>query len=256
MTEKTADSIMNKIHSLSLNLGFALALIIPVTALMSGLGVRFELWHFKTGFGILQYSVYAALLALVLTTLAAASAHIIHQWIMTKRVIYTLVMSMAVATAPYLYLMEFRKIPTIGDVTTDFDIPPSFIDVAHLREGKNSPDYPGEEAVALQRQYFPKLQGLVTGYSQQQLITIAEQVATDMGMVIVSSDPELGRLEATATSVWFGFKDDLVVRILRHSEGNTLLDVRSSSRVGRLDGGVNGKRIQQFITRIKAKLPQ
>jgi len=246
---------MEKLQQRSLNLAFILALLTPLTALMSGVGVRYELWHFKVGFGILKYSVFAALLALVLTVIALGAAYIAHQKVFTKRAIYALVVSLVVSMTPILYLAEFRKIPTLADATTDFDLPPSFIDVGPQREGKNPSDYLGEEAAELQQHFFPELEGLVTGYTKKRLIGITEEVVTEMGMEIVASYPELGRLEATATSLWFGFKDDVVVRVLPYPGGNTVMDVRSASRVGRLDGGVNAKRVQALLARVQAKLP-
>ncbi len=247
---------MNKLHRFSLKLAFILTLITPVTALISGLGVRHGLWHFTTGFSILKYSVFAATLALVLTVIAMGTAYIGHQHVFTKRTLYALMVSLVVSVTPFVYLSEFRKIPTLADATTDFEVPPGFIDLEPLRKGMNSSDYIGEEAAALQQRYFPELEGLVTGYSQEQLIAIAEDVAREMGMEIVSSSPDVGRLEATDTTLWFGFKDDLVVRILPYPGGNTVMDVRSASRVGRLDGGVNAKRIQQLLAGVRARLPK
>lgn len=247
---------MNKVHRYSLKLGFILALITPLTAIMSGLGVRFEFWHFKIGFGILQFSVLAALLALVLTVIAMGTAYIGHQKVFTRPALYALAFSALVSITPILYLAEFRKSPTLADATTDFELPPSFIDVEPLRAGKNPSDYLGEEAAELQRHFFPELEGMVTGFSKRRLIGVAEEVVSEMGMELVASYPDVGRLEATATSLWFGFKDDVVVRVLPYPGANTVLDIRSASRVGRLDGGVNAKRIQQMLARIKAKLPQ
>ena len=45
----------------------------------------------------------------------------------------------------------------------------------------------------------------------------------------------------------FGFKDDVVVRVRENAEGGSLVDVRSVSRVGRSDLGVNAKRIGAIL---------
>ena len=70
-----------------------------------------------------------------------------------------------------------------------------------------------------------------------------------MGLEIVEADAAQGRIEATATSFLFGFKDDVVVR-LTDDAGATKVDVRSKSRVGRNDFGMNAKRIRAFVAKL------
>ena len=72
-----------------------------------------------------------------------------------------------------------------------------------------------------------------------------------MGLELVEADAAQGRIEATATSLLFGFKDDVVVRIAGDA-GVTKVDVRSKSRVGRNDFGMNAKRIRAFLAKLKA----
>ena len=62
--------------------------------------------------------------------------------------------------------------------------------------------------------------------------------------------PEEGRIEATDTTRFFGFKDDIVVRI-RPVNGGARVDVRSKSRVGLGDAGTNAKRVREFLERMR-----
>jgi hypothetical protein len=78
-------------------------------------------------------------------------------------------------------------------------------------------------------------------------------VARDAGWEIVAVEPQEGRLEATATSLLFGFKDDIVIRVTPHERGSQL-DIRSMSRVGRSDVGVNARRMRRFLTRLKTAI--
>jgi uncharacterized protein (DUF1499 family) len=71
-------------------------------------------------------------------------------------------------------------------------------------------------------------------------------VLTDQGLEIVAVDSDAGLVEATATTFWFGFKDDLVVRV-EAIESGSRVDVRSVSRVGQSDVGQNAKRIEKFL---------
>jgi uncharacterized protein (DUF1499 family) len=73
--------------------------------------------------------------------------------------------------------------------------------------------------------------------------------AEAMDWAIVSSDQASGRIEATATVPWWGFKDDIVVVMSPNGNG-TRVDVRSKSRVGKSDLGVNAARIQEYLGRI------
>ncbi len=74
-----------------------------------------------------------------------------------------------------------------------------------------------------------------------------------MGWEMVESSKTDGRIEATATTTWFGFKDDVVIRI-RPTEDGSELDIRSKSRVGRSDVGKNAERIREFMSELEAQL--
>jgi uncharacterized protein (DUF1499 family) len=74
-----------------------------------------------------------------------------------------------------------------------------------------------------------------------------------MGWEIVATDPSRGRIEATDTTSWFRFKDDVVIRLTARDYG-TYVDVRSKSRVGVGDMGVNASRIREFLERLSADL--
>ena len=66
---------------------------------------------------------------------------------------------------------------------------------------------------------------------------------------VVTVAPGEGRLEAVATTAWFGFKDDIVVRIAPAGDGSRV-DVRSKSRLGLSDVGTNARRIRRFMARM------
>ena len=75
----------------------------------------------------------------------------------------------------------------------------------------------------------------------------AVEVLSNQGLEVVNIDPPAGIVEAVATTFWFGFKDDLVVRIRPEGDGS-VIDVRSVSRVGQSDVGANAARIERFLT--------
>ena len=144
-----------------------------------------------------------------------------------------------------------RGVPPIHDVTTDTTDPPTFSAVLELRvDAPNDVVYGQEgfsasELANLQRQAYPAVKTLRSELSTDSALDRAEAVLGELGMDIVGRDS--GRVEATATTFWFGFKDDLVVRV-RNADGGSLVDVRSVSRVGLSDLGANAARISSFLT--------
>ena len=74
--------------------------------------------------------------------------------------------------------------------------------------------------------------------------------ARDLGWEIVAAVPNEGRIEATDTTSWFGFKDDIVVRVTPTASGSRI-DVRSLSRLGKGDLGKNAARVRAYLQRIR-----
>jgi uncharacterized protein (DUF1499 family) len=69
---------------------------------------------------------------------------------------------------------------------------------------------------------------------------------------VIAADERGGLVEATATTFWFGFKDDVIVRIVPVARGSRI-DVRSVSRVGKSDLGTNANRIREFLKSVHGK---
>ena len=155
---------------------------------------------------------------------------------------------------PYLQLQTARSVPPIHDISTDLVNPPAFIAIAPLRANAPNPvAYAGDESAAQQRQAYADLTTWNSSASVEQVYNQALLVAADMGWELVASDLAEGRIEATDTTTWFGFKDDVVIRLVATEQG-TAVDVRSKSRVGRSDVGVNAKRIRAFLAALEQAL--
>jgi hypothetical protein len=246
---------MKSIHQYLILLALILAGTGLAGALASGLGVRAGFWEFRGGFAILRWSVYAAGAAAILALLALALMSFFHGSLWEPRAAAALLLGLVVFAVPYFTVREFRKLPTVADATTNMDDPPVFVALVPVREqnAQNPLAYRHEEAAALQGEYFPDLKSFESGSTPAEVVASARAAAEELGLEIVAAVPEEGRLEATDTSFWFGFKDDVVLRARRQSNGATLVDIRSASRVGRLDGGVNGKRVRQLMQKLQAK---
>ena len=137
-----------------------------------------------------------------------------------------------------------RGVPPMHDVTTDMADPPSFDVVVKLRgEGAdiNTLAYDPEKLPPQQRAAYPKLVPLDVSATPTAAFDTTVAVLRDLGLEVVNADRESMRIEAVATTFWFGFKDDVVVRI-RPTDTGARIDVRSVSRVGVGDSGVNAGR--------------
>jgi uncharacterized protein (DUF1499 family) len=209
-------------------LAFWLGVLAVLLLLASGPGVRFGLWHYSTGFLLLRVAVYAggaaALLALVgFIPKPVRSAH----WPLLA---LALALGLAAAAVPLDFQRRARAVPPINDISTAGDTP---------------------SAVAeQQRRAYPDIQPLMLDAPPQQAFARALDGARAMGWEIVAADASAGRIEAVATTFWFGFKDDVSVRVTAR-EGRSRIDVRSKSRVGRGDAGANAARIRRYFENLR-----
>jgi len=164
--------------------------------------------------------------------------------------VLSLCLALAAIVPPLLLLSTAKSVPRIHDVTTDTAEPPPFVGLLdERRKVPNGFAYGGEPIAALQRAGYPDLKALVIKAPPREAMQRALDAARSMGWEVVSSDATTGRIEATATTLWFGFKDDVIVRIRPEGEGSRI-DVRSVSRVGLSDLGANAKRIQAYLAKL------
>ena len=156
---------------------------------------------------------------------------------------------------PYRQQQIAQTVPPIHDITTSIENPPAFVAIAPIRASAPNPaEYLGGETSELQRQFYPDIMSRVYILSPDEVFAAVTEVAREMAWEIVDADRVEGRLEATDTTKWFRFKDDVVVRMVAGNGNSTMVDVRSKSRVGRSDIGVNANRIRDFFSRLNSKL--
>jgi len=153
-------------------------------------------------------------------------------------------------------LPESSGSPPIHDITTDTQNPPLFEAILPLRaDAPNPPGYAGTDTANQQQSAYPDLVTLTINKSLAEVFASAEQVARDLDWHIVTADQAAGRIEATDTTTWFRFQDDVVIRLTTNDTG-TNVDVRSKSRVGRSDLGANASRIRVFLERLESRVAQ
>jgi hypothetical protein len=162
-----------------------------------------------------------------------------------------MIAGLTVAAVPLNWRLTAKSLPYIHDISTDTVNPPQFVAILPLRASSPNPaTYGGPEVAAEQKRAYGDLRTEVLDLPMGQAYERALATARAMGWKIVAAEAGQGRIEATDSTFWFGFTDDIVIR-LAPAGGRTLLDIRSTSRVGKSDVGTNAKRIRAFIEKVR-----
>ena len=232
----------------SILIGSVIALVL---LFLGPVGTRLGVWGFQTG--LLMLIPAGVLLAAIGALVGLVSL------VVSKKRGFTgdpplLFTSIAICAVILVTMgMQFQKgtsVPPIHNITTDVSDPPQFQAIVGLRpEGSNPLDYDASKLAAQQQAAYPDLKTLTLSTPVSETVAKVTAALKDMGLEIVSVDEEAGIVEATDTTFWFGFKDDLVVRV-RPVDGGSEVDVRSVSRVGMSDLGANAARIRELLRRL------
>jgi uncharacterized protein (DUF1499 family) len=235
-------------------------------ALAAGLGSGWGLWDFRFGFQLLMLAFGAGILALL-------GGFVFGWWAKRKgraaaRPLRWLGMTLGGALA--LWLLSFaytaRTVPAIHDISTDLADPPQFrmlevrADNLDQIPGENEPEMKGmnpqQRWAALHQKAYGDIRSVRIAMPVAEAIAKAERLAKVRGWEVAIADPVEGRLEATDTSRFFRFKDDVVVRVRPTEDGTgSIVDMRSISRVGISDLGMNAKRVRSFIADLAGTNP-
>jgi hypothetical protein len=219
------------------------AVLLPLGAL----GSRFGIWSFQTGFLGLAGGTILAVLGLVLGVVGLIVASK-RQLPGNKPPIYLgVAISVLILAVTGAQFSAAYSVPPIHNISTDVSDPPQFDKVVALRgEGTNPLEFDAETIAPLQGEHYPWVKPLMSDDSPADAFVAALAAVEDLGLDVVNADADGGLIEATATTFWFGFKDDVAVRV-RPTAGGSVIDVRSVSRVGLSDLGANARRIGEIL---------
>jgi len=222
--------------------GSILAALAAIALLLSGPGTRWGWWNFKIGLLLFAVAFLAGLIGLLISGIA---------WLRTHQNPAAAIAAIICALIVFLPLTQlagaFGK-PRIHDISTDLNDPPRFSAILPLRAKapNKAPDRIDDATASMQRAGYPDLVTLELPIPADAAFAKAVDAAKEMEWEIVSTRPAEGILEATASTAWFGFRDDIVVRV-RPDGAHSRIDVRSASRVGRGDAGKNADRIRRYL---------
>ncbi len=235
-------------------------------ALIGALGAGADIWSKMAGMKGLTWGFYLGVAALVVglyTLLRYMKAG--------SRVIMVALAGMVLAGGYVGYIgtqiAKARSVPAIHDVTTNLDNPPTFA-VLEMRKdnlrgvpGDKDPEFRGLDALErwqkMHRDAYGDIRPLTIRAPQADVMAKAEGLVKKRGWDIAAVDVAQGRIEATDTVALLKFKDDMVLRIIPAArDGETVVDMRSISRIGQSDLGVNARRVREFMADLKAQFPQ
>lgn len=247
--------LLRIIAALAIIAGFGLGLI----GLAASLGVWVGLWDFRQGFDMLRfvnsYAAWVAVLSLGAGFILLAASRLPAARGAKKLGLLAICAALAAGLAwvvPQTY-RPAEGTPPIHDITTDTANPPAFVDVLPLRgPGTNPTEYgtsdnmTPERQAELQANAYPDIQPVIINASEEEVFQRALAAVDRLGWELVAQVPGEGRIEATDTTFWFRFKDDVVIRI-QATDNGTRVDARSTSRVGVSDVGKNAARLREFF---------
>lgn len=239
----SCDSVLSALRAMTALRPISLVLALAALALLaaSGPGVRLDVWTWRTGFVLFAWAAWLGIAAAATAIVALALPRTRGAGMFVP--LLSLVLGVAVFGVPFQFQRAARAVPPINDITTDTEHPPQFM--------RGEKPYPGAEFARQQRAAYPDLTGVTLPLPPREAFARVLATAEAMGWEVVGRDAQAGRLEAVDTTPWFGFKDDIAIRVAP-AGGGSRVDVRSKSRVGLSDLGTNARRIRAYLQRLQA----
>jgi uncharacterized protein (DUF1499 family) len=199
-----------------------------------------------TAYEIMRWAEYVGLAASLIAIGSAIYSYRGRKWTGTFVSVLALVLGLTAVAIPLAWQRRAQRLPSIHDITTDLDNPPAFQSILARRADAPNTLERSPQLTLLQREGYPDLAPVTLPTPPAATFDRALAVAQSQGWEIVTADKSSGRIEATDTTRWFGFTDDVVVRLTPWGAG-TRVDVRSTARTGTGDLGRNAGRIRRFL---------
>lgn len=227
--------------------GAIISILGALIVLLSGYGYQWGWWEFRLGFQMIPWGTGAAVLGGIGAGIGFFKYHGEDKNLKFAGLAGMFLAVIALLNIGYWYNEVQQGYPPIHDITTDTVNPPEFVAIVPLRKDAPNPvEYSGPETAEMQRSFYDDLETLTVNMNYDAAYDRALAVARQMPWKIVGENKQEGRIEAYEKLAWFGFIDDVVIRVDTTDNGSRI-DIRSKSRIGRGDLGVNAKRIKSYL---------
>lgn len=227
--------------------GLAVILLVLAGVLIASAGpaYRADMVALSTSFTWLRQGAQLAMAAAVVGLITLVLSGVLRRWGPALVGASVSLAVVALIAMPMQMKQRAQSVPPIHDITTDMSNPPAFTLLAPARrEAPNAVDYPGAETASQQEAAYPQLTSVTLNMPLARAMEVAKAIVQKRGWEIAGVTNTT--LEATATTRWFGFKDDVAIRMTQ-TDTDVLVDMRSASRLGKSDLGTNAERIQAFL---------
>ncbi len=232
-----------------------LAILATTAFILSGYLYRWEVIDLTVAMAMLSYSAYSCIVLLIGSVIVLFLLKISEVENYFKFLVGAAILLTATVTASsYYWYNQGQTNPPIHDISTDLYNPPRFQAILPYRINATNPAaFAGRESAELQRQHFPDIRTIRIDTSPDSLFIAALNTIESRRWNNIHADTMRNTIEATHKLIWFGFEDDVIIRISAAETGANL-DIRSKSRVGRSDLGMNARRIRALKRDIEREL--
>ncbi|MFW6413499.1 MAG: DUF1499 domain-containing protein, partial [Oceanicaulis sp.] len=265
-------TIFRIIRHLVVGLAATLAIGVPLWFVVTAFGGKFDVWTPLDAFRHVRSYAGILLPAAAVAGLAALVVAILFRVIFGSKNApgpggyIAGVTALAVGLGGIIYAQQVRAmasgVPPIHDISTDFENPPGFTQAMLDRRGPDSnpvayegktvsdaswvdPHWAGRLLPGVQREAYPGVQPVVLDLPPQRAYAVALDTAKEVGWTVTADSERALSFEGTAETFWFGFQDDVSVRVTPAEDGGSRVDMRSISRVGMSDLGANAARLER-----------
>jgi len=223
--------------------------------LVAVLGYRFELFSIKYSLLILtKYAVYGSIISLGFNLITFGNI-LIKKLIASSILIVSLSFIINITIVSYFYknIMDLKSNPKINDISTNYEDSIDFkISKDHLI--KNNEYSLIQKYGGYDKPNYKISSLLINNKTHTEVFNVSKNIIIEMGLNVTYSNLEEGFIEAVDKSFWYGFEDDIIIRIEKLISDDIKIDARSASRKGRSDFGINSKRITNFFKRLNKNL--
>lgn len=258
---------LSNLQKTALKIALGLTVACPLWFAIAALGTKFGLWSYGFGLGKMTFQ-WGPLLLMAATGVGVIA--LIIQLIKAPRrgVILALIAVVASGMMMGRFFTTIKatlSLPPIHDVQTDWANPvqpPATLVALRDAEKMNPvldnpkvpdaakgrwPEFVGKTNAELQKDHYEFLKPVMIKVVPDDMYLIAINIAKQQGWRIEDIDETARTIHATDTSTWYGFTDDILIRVAPQGEIGSRVDIRSVSRVGLSDMGANAQRIKRYI---------
>jgi hypothetical protein len=243
-------------------LSVIIGVVTPAWFLLAALGTRWGLWEWSTGLNVLTLEwgprlIWFCLAAGVASLLVIIAHRLVAHQLAGNFLAPVLALTVGAAGSFLVWQDSVKRdyTPIVLDITTDTAEPPHFTAgfVSRRSAADLSLDYgakmgiDGRELADLQNEAWPNITTLHLSDEPDAVYDRALFQAREAGWRIGTASKSAGMFEAGDESFWFGFRDDIVVRVRADENGGSIIDMRSLARQPANDLGRNAQRVTDFL---------